>query len=61
MQHFSFILHAQGHTEGGFQGFPETPLDCTHQLKHSEIEAKGLQNLESVMEQDTFYTFTLVK
>ena len=44
---------------GAYQGgFPETPLDFTHQLKHSEIEAKGLQNLESVMEQDTF---TLVK
>jgi len=38
----------QGRTKGGFQGFLETPLDFTHQLKHSEIEAKGLQNLESV-------------
>jgi len=48
--------------EGGlFQGFLETPLDFTHQLKHLLIEAKGLQNLESLMEQDIFSTFTLVK
>jgi len=44
----------RGVPRGGFQGFPETPLDFTHQLKHSEIEAKGLQNMESVMEQDMF-------
>ena len=24
----------QGRTEGGFQGFPDTPLDFSHQLKH---------------------------
>ena len=48
------ITYEQGRTEGGFQGFPETPLDFTHQLNHLKIEAKGFQNLESVMEQVTF-------
>jgi len=37
------------------RGFPAVSGNpVTHQLKHKEIEAKGLQNLESVMKQDTF-------
>ena len=28
---------SQGHTEVGFQGFPETLLDFTHYLTHQEI------------------------
>ena len=46
--------HSQRRTEGGFQGFQETPLDFTQYLKHLEIDTSGFQNLESVMEQYTF-------
>jgi len=44
----SVFCQTRGVPRGGFR------MDFTHQLKHSEIEAKGLQNLESVMEQDIF-------
>ena len=54
MEHNFIHSMFQGRTEQGFKGIPETPLDFTDQLKHFEIEAKGLQNLESLMEQDIF-------
>ena len=53
---FSFVSSEEisGAYRGGFTGVPKTPLDFTHQLKYTEIEIKGLQNLEPVMEQEMF-------
>ena len=43
-------------SRGVWRGFQKTPLDVTQYLKHQEIKTSGFQNLETVMEQNTFVT-----